>query len=144
MDEFQKLLCMTERHETTYFYFFLTFSALVIFCPFKRPCRYIFTHFRYTFSDPHFLVLSIDLELKPHGKLIQSGFWAQNEGFWPFQIFFPENHGFSVQKRKKKIYLYFLYSNVPKLIPDIVCNYFYYTSPPKHVKTVKTVKFWVI
>ena len=48
---------------------------------FKRPCRYIFTHFGYTFGQSHFLVLTIDFDLKPHGKPIPVDFRAQKGVF---------------------------------------------------------------
>ena len=48
---------------------------------FKRPCRYIFEYFGYTFSMSHFLILSIDFDLKPHGKPIPVNFWAQKGVF---------------------------------------------------------------
>ena len=44
-------------------------------------------------------------------------------------------------KTKKKFYLYFLCRNVPKLIPDIICYYFYHTSPSKWVFRVKYAIF---
>ena len=85
------------------------------------------------FPDPHFLVLSIDLELKPHGKPIQLDFWAQKRGFWAFRNFFLKNHGFSGRNEKFFFYLYFLSRNVLKVIPDIIYSYFYHTSPFKWV-----------
>ena len=105
-----------------------------IYC---RPCRYIFTHFRYTFSKTHFWLFSISLELKPHGKPIQLGFWAQKSGFWAIRNFFFEKSCIFGEKTKKKILLILFASECPKTHPRHELLLFLSYKPIQLVKMAK-------
>ena len=120
---------------------FFQYSNMKLTQPIKRPCRYIFPHFRYTFSDPHFLVFSNDLELKPHGKPVQLDFWAQKRGFRVFKKNFRKIMVFQAKTKKKILFILF----VPKR-PKTHCRHnlllFLPYKPIKTSKQAQTCHFW--
>ena len=99
----------------------------------KRPCRYIFPHFRYTFSRPPFFGLIHWFRAKTTWEAHPTGFLGPKKGILGFPKFFFEKSWIFRAKRNFFIYLYFLSPNVLKVIPDIIYSYFYHTSPFKRV-----------
>ena len=86
--------------------------------------RYV-VHF---FDPPQIMVLINFLELKLHRGVIQVGFRGQKDTFLASRNFFSKNQGKISAKRKNGR----KWCKKPKngfiQFPDIVCNYFYYSS----------------